>query len=259
MEKQLRTWELKNGLKITNNTIYDYWEDFEIITSKVFMDSIKANDPVIIDIGAQWGHFALHAALKLQQLNAYGSIIAFEPVTRNAKQLLHNFEQNFNEFGAFDLEVFEEAIGSDTGATEMFLYRDSDSHGMHQHPTGIVESKITVPIITFDYFIERENIPPEEISLIKMDIEGNEVNALRGMPKFLDNSNNDLTLITELSPLLLHQANENIVEYIRILSWYFRNISVIDEKEGKIKGLTDEWFSYKDNGSDRYCNLYCTK
>jgi FkbM family methyltransferase len=258
MERQQQTWQLENGLTITANTVYDYYDLYEPITTFAFMNSISKYDQTIIDIGSQFGHFALHAALKLKDSTSVNRIIAFEPVHQNAQQLRHNIGINFVNNLA-PIEVFEEAIGSKNGTVELFYYKYSDSHGMYQHPTGEVESKITVPITTLDSFIKRENVDPHEVSLIKMDIEGNELNALRGMTKFLDKSSENLTLITELSPLLLNQAHESILEYIRMLSWYFKDITVIDEKEHKLKRLSDEWITFKDNGSDRYCNLWCIK
>jgi hypothetical protein len=87
------------------------------------------------------------------------------------------------------------------------------------------------------------------VDVIKMDIEGNEPAALRGMENTLARSP-DARLFVELSPGALQAAGVSPESFKATLNAAFREVSMIDERNASLRPFTlDE--------SDRLCNLYC--
>lgn len=131
----------------------------------------------ILDIGANSGVFALSAAAAGAQF-----VHAFEPLPRVHRILESNFHLN-----AFKgVSVWPYAVGNESGMAELFdpgIGTDSPTSASlsaqfaHDHfgelPSTIVE------VITIDEFCVRKGIGP--VDLIKLDVEGFEEQALRGM------------------------------------------------------------------------------
>ncbi len=128
---------------------------------------------VVYDVGANIGYFTMLAARRVGQA---GQVYAFEPVARNAAAieraaLLNGFDR---------VTVFEKAVGASTGPSELLLARHIGgamlaSVGAPPDRSGSVE----VEVVALDNFIDERRLRPP--SLIKIDVEGAELEVLRGM------------------------------------------------------------------------------
>jgi FkbM family methyltransferase len=131
---------------------------------------------VFYDLGANIGLFTLLAA---RLVGATGRVISFEPDGDAAARLRRNIERN--QFT--NVTVIEAGVWSKSGLVN-FLPADSSSpdHGLGRFvdgataPTGIAKQ-----CLTMDDLIG--NAPPPDA--IKCDVEGAEVEALRGAEKLL--------------------------------------------------------------------------
>ena len=147
---------------------------------------IKEGD-VIVDIGANIGYYALQEA---RLVGDNGKVYAIEPVPENVELLKKNIE--LNDYS--NIEVFQLAVG-DVNKTD-YVYISDCRNTASMIKTQASINKVPVEVTTLDKFLENKPLP----SLIRMDVEGYEVEIIKGMGKLLK-SNKPLKLIVELHPL----------------------------------------------------------
>lgn len=131
---------------------------------------------VFLDLGAHLGIFALTLAA------AGHHVIAVEPHPRHAELLRASASAN----GLTDLQVVEAAVGEVSGSIPLVLY----GPWSHARPEASVEPAlvpaaevINVRATTVDELLADLGI--QRVDLVKMDLEGSEVAALRGMTRLL--------------------------------------------------------------------------
>ena len=73
----------------------------------------------------------------------------------------------------------------------------------------------SVQCITLDDYAENNNII-DKINFIKMDIQGNEYSAIKGMKKIIE-KNKKLSIITEFCPYFLAQVGLKNEEFLNLL------------------------------------------
>jgi FkbM family methyltransferase len=144
------------------------WEAEEI---SVFLELLGSHD-VVIDIGANIGFYSCLAAKRGKHT------LAFEPSPRN----LHYLNLNLWENRCDDIEVFPVGLGSQSGLQLMYGFGGMASliEGWAQSDQRHAE---LVPVHTLDAIIEgrfdRQRI------IIKMDVEGFELEVLKGASQTL--------------------------------------------------------------------------
>jgi FkbM family methyltransferase len=129
-----------------------------------------------IDIGSNIGLYSL----QLASINKKAIIYAFEPLSINYNQLVQNIKlNNFNNIYAKKL-----AIGHENTTIAISYSLKDNNLGEASISNKDGNEKELVSVITLDGFFEAEKV---KIDLIKLDIEGNELNALNGMINILKN------------------------------------------------------------------------
>lgn len=178
--------------KYSKSWFYHHFKDWEQNTFHI-LDYYKNNENgVCIDVGAWIGPTVLYSA------NIYKQIIALEPDPKAIKRLKRNLEQNdFN-----NITVIEKGLSSqngytnfggngDLGNSESTLLINNKNEFLSykgRHTTYYKEEQdniIKIKTITIDSLIEEYNINPQNISLIKIDIEGGEIIVVPAIEKFL--------------------------------------------------------------------------
>jgi FkbM family methyltransferase len=163
---------------------------------------LSAGD-VVVDAGANIGIYSQFLA---RCVGATGIVHSFEPAPENFKQLQSATRKLAN------VRLCQAALGESSGTSTLYL---SDKLNV-DHRTYATEedSRRTVPIdvIALDNYFERG----QRVDLIKMDIQGYELHALRGASRILAD-NSDLKLLVEFWPYGLKQAGVNWVELLETL------------------------------------------
>jgi FkbM family methyltransferase len=132
---------------------------------------------VFYDIGANIGFFSLIAA---RRVGPNGRVYAFEPVPENAAAISRS--ARLNGFEAVD--VFNVAVGSANGRTELMLARHIGGATLASvGPPPDLRGTIDVEIVTVDRLIAQRGLRPP--TLVKVDVEGAELDALKGMAETL--------------------------------------------------------------------------
>lgn len=136
---------------------------------------------VFFDIGANLGQYALIAA---QRVGPTGQVHAFEPSGRMFGELTYNVGLNgfgdictLNRAAVFD-RVGEAALSKYNAGAEVY-----GSLGKHRRPEGEIIGEERVPTVTLDEYVAQQQL--RRVHLIKLDIEGAELAALRGGQQLL--------------------------------------------------------------------------
>ena len=179
------------------------------------MPEIKAlgrflNDgDVFVDIGANIGLFTLNAA---NLVGESGNVIAFEPFKLNWNSLKKNV--SMNRYSSVKIENM--AIGEKNGEISLY-YDDSESNlGMVSFKEKGHSIKESIESITLDTYIENQSIT--KIDFIKLDIEGGEFNALKGMIETLNRFKPTL-LIEILNDEFYKDNNDSIENFLSNLGY----------------------------------------
>ncbi|NQV88639.1 MAG: FkbM family methyltransferase [Parcubacteria group bacterium] len=158
----------------------------EDITSgeKFFVENIlkkliKTQNPVLIDAGANIGEYST----LLRKIFPTSKIIAFEPNEDPFKNLKQISEKEKIEAFAMGLSSFKKEASIFVGAGESSKYGSLYKEIIKEihHHGSMVEKKTC--LTDLDSFCDENKI--NHIDLFKMDIEGHELEALRGAKKLL--------------------------------------------------------------------------
>ena len=137
----------------------------------------------IIDLGANLGYYPL---IEYKKLAGEGKIYAFEPSPKNYELLKRNIALNNADHL---INVYPYAGGEKSGKEKFYLSTHSNINTMipTEYTTGkpsrgIGGNYIEVEVIELSSFINDNG----KIDLIRMDIEGYEVEVLRGLKKAIE-------------------------------------------------------------------------
>ncbi|HKR02218.1 MAG TPA: FkbM family methyltransferase [Pyrinomonadaceae bacterium] len=157
------------------------------VLSEVIRPALEnANAPVVFDVGANVGDYAL----LVRRFAPAAQIYAFEPSGRTFEQLV----KNVAEAGAGDsIKPVNVGFSDEEKAIELYSYT-ADGHEASllssidlRLPTQVVDVKVEsaeqIRVQTIDGFCAAEGI--ERIDFLKLDIEGHEMAALRGASRML--------------------------------------------------------------------------
>jgi len=126
---------------------------------------------VVVDIGATFGIYALRAS---KMVGKKGIVIAIEPEPINFKILKHHIRIN----KVTNIVHVNSALGDRADIVKLYIR----GHLNHTIKQPRYESKyIMVPMLTFDHVMRLLKI--DEVDLVKIDVEGAEIDVIRGIKK----------------------------------------------------------------------------
>ncbi len=146
-------------------------KQYEYIENSVVIKADKGD--YVIDGGACWGDSTLYFA---NEIGKTGRVYSFEFVPENLEVLNKNID--LNEELKSNINVVKNALWSSSGEILKFSYNGPGTSVDNQTEN---QDSVEVKSIKIDDFVESNNIP--KIDFIKFDIEGAELNALKGATK----------------------------------------------------------------------------
>lgn len=170
---------------------------------------------VFFDVGANVGVYTLLAA---QLVGTSGQVHAFEPIAENTATIRAAIQSNM----ITQITVQQVAVGSHVGILNLFIGTPETSPEWRRDlrawasrvPSQRRPLQIEVPQISLDEYIQQHHLP--HVDVIKLDIEGSELEALRGGQHLLSRADAP-NLICEISPYLLAQQSldsRHLTEYL---------------------------------------------
>jgi FkbM family methyltransferase len=240
------TWTDVDGLQMIGRTIGHVahlraWQEGreEAHMTTLFKQAVRPGD-VVLDVGGYLGYFTLLAA---RAAGPEGRVIVVEANPQSQELLERNIERN--GFGD-RVELRRTAVAAEPG-TATFYWDASDGSTSGLAPPENTGGTYEVPVATVDSLLAAA--PP--LDVVKIDIEGGEVGALRGMSETLAHAKPGLKLFVELNPGALANADTSGEELLALLRGYGFTIDVIDEASRSLRRLGP------DEGLTTHANLYC--
>lgn len=177
------------------------------------LDCLNIND-FFYDIGSSVGLISIHAAKKL--IN--GEVVSFEPDPENQKCLKQNFKLNkLNNYNLIPI-----AVGETLGKLKLYTSGSNGFSPSLEKVNGI-ESFIEVKVNSIDNLISNKEIPYPTV--IKIDIEGAEYLALKGMKTLLASEKKPRIIFMELHPEFLPAFRTSIEEVLEFMTQFNYRIS----------------------------------
>ena len=172
--------------------------------SKIMTRLLRPGD-LVVDGGAHIGYHSLHMA---RLVGPRGRVEAFEPDPTNFELLEHNIAVNdYDNVNARDTAIWSRSC-------RKHLYLRDDHHGDHRlYDPGDERTRIEVQAVDLDSVLTSSLLSPR---LIKLDLQGAELHALRGMQQTLLGAE-DLALILELWPRGLRACGSDPRELFTML------------------------------------------
>jgi len=158
------------------------------------------NNGVFFDIGANIGMYSVYFMLNKPTTKLY----AFEPVS-----LVYRCLENSLQSIDGDIHLYNKAIGSINESKNIYKCNTNDGGHSFYNEIHQRESEL-VQVVNLDNFRESESIPLRNI--VKIDVEGFELQVLKGMKQ---------TLIKARPILLIESQNEDLAMHGEF--WHFFN------------------------------------
>ena len=213
--------------------------------TKLFIENIKEG-MTIIDIGANIGYYTLIAAKLIGKRK--GKVYAFEPELSNFNLLIKNIKLNNYK----NVIPILKAVSDQNGQIKLFLSESNrEGHRIYNFKEG--RRFIKVETITLDNFFKNKE---KEIDVIKMDIEGAEIAALKGMNNILK-VNQKLKLFIEFNPFILSKGSFNPIDLPKKILRHGFKIYIINEKF--LKPIFNAQIITQIASKEKIINLFCIR
>jgi len=191
-----------DSLRLSINKIYEEYE------TKLVKKIVKKDD-VVIDLGANIGYYTLIFA---KLVGDKGKVYAFEPDPENFALLKKNIETNCYQ----NVVLIPKAVSSKNGKQKLYLSNENKGSSSFIHRSTNKKNQKFVEVESIrldDYFAQK----PEQINFIKMDIEGHEEEALKGMTSLLQRSER-IGIMMEFFPYLIKTHGIDPKAYISLFN-----------------------------------------
>jgi FkbM family methyltransferase len=193
---------------------YSYEDELELL----FHDSVGV-DYTLIDCGANFGYWSV-----LVSSAPYGShkAVAIEPSSQNFAKLKNNSEINGNRF-----EAIRCAIGAHKGTARL----SGTKHEKFSITGDVDAGGEEVPVIALDDLLDDGKVSANGKYLIKLDVEGVEIEAIKGAVRLLQG---DVILLCEEHG---NDPNHTVSRYI--LDHTPLKLIVYDPRSNRMETVTE--------------------
>jgi FkbM family methyltransferase len=175
---------LPNSMPTVRTAASSERDHIDIVQLEWFAAAIQIGD-VVADVGAFRGTYTVIAAARAGK---NGRVYAFEPTPTNADVIAANLRLNRLQSR---VSIERLAVSDQAGTASFFAWEDASTNALIMHHDEAMVSSVNT--VTLDEFFRMRALP----RVVKMDIEGGEVHALRGAQRLLAS---DALMVCELHP-----------------------------------------------------------
>lgn len=173
----------------------------------------------VLDLGAHLGYMTQLAAAR------GAHVWAFEPNPETRALLVRGLERS----GLGDrVTVMPDALSDRDGKLPLFVSGGGDTSSLFEHDGGehVVEVKTRRGDDVFD--------PSLRLDVVKLDIEGGEVDALAGMGETLRRASERMAVFAECNPEALHRAGQTPETLVTLLCSHGLEVFMCDEEQRQL-------------------------
>jgi len=167
-------WWLARASTLDDRLLFGEFETAEIR----FVDRYLRPGMTVLDIGA---HHGLYTLLASKRVTTKGKVIAFEPSPRERQRLESHVRIN----SCSNVRIEPIALGSRTEQAELYIVHGAEDWCNSLRPPAIHEqiSILRVDVLPLDEYLTNAGI--RAVDFIKLDVEGAELDVLRGAQNLL--------------------------------------------------------------------------
>jgi len=206
----------KFTIRVSPQSLFYFSGKYEPNVTNLYC-SLLRKGMVVADIGASTGYYTLLAS---KIVGSTGLVLSFEPEPHRFRELVDNILINkCNNVKPFKLAI------SDKEGELSFEFADALGYGcvVRTRKSAEKSKKMQVKAVTLDSFLHSLSI--KEIDLVKIDVEGAELEVLKGMKEIL--SQRKVKIICEIHPKGLSSLGYSIEDVENILRKYGYKIYLI--------------------------------
>jgi FkbM family methyltransferase len=227
--------------KVTYKSFKEKQDAFEISLMKKY---IQSGDKVL-DIGANIGFYA---EILSTLVGTKGKVHCFEPDGINFGHLKKRCENLLN------VSINQKAVADKTQKIKIYTSKQLNVDHRTYKPDEY-DQEIDIDAISIDDYLSL-NSQDSEVNFIKMDIQGFEMSAVKGMEKTLLKS--DIKMLSEFWPFGMRKAGTSVLEYYRFLRQYNFYVYLIENQQ-LIELSEDKVITFLDLPETTYMNIFASK
>ena len=237
-----RVTDLPGGCRVTCDLSVPYeamvWLGLEEDRDLCVARRLLRPGSTFVDCGANIGLWSLIASPVVGEM---GRVIAFEPNPATSDKLAENVSANSLD----NITVVRAAVGARSGIASL---RCESSHNISALCDQTTAETITVPVVTLD-----EYIGDQPVHAIKIDVEGYELDVLRGAIRLIERQG--IWLCIEFNTIASKASRLADWEVHRHLSRQGYSARLMSDalRAGQTRPLPDRW---EIRG---YCNLFYSR
>jgi FkbM family methyltransferase len=182
---------------------YGVFKAYADRAERQLLKRVLSEGAVVVDAGANIGVYSMFLS---RCVGASGIVHSFEPSPENFRRLQSATRKLAN------VRSSQTAVGEHTGKFKLYVSDQLNVDHRTYATEGDSRRVLPIDIIALDDYFK----PGQRVDLIKMDIQGYELHALRGADRVLAD-NPDATLLLEFWPYGLKQAGANWIEVVDTL------------------------------------------
>ena len=173
-----------------------------------------------LDAGCNYGFYSFYTAA----ISNKNKILSIEASKITAQEFIKNLE--INNFK--NIDFYNKAISKENNNTITFNDSENDWESSQTHDNFEIKLKSKIKTTSIDYLLKSYNLKEYSV-IIKLDIEGNEINALKG----------GLNVIKNFFPLIIFEISKYVfnvksnIEYFKEFLINF-NYSIYNTRKEKI-------------------------
>lgn len=184
----------------------------------------------VVDVGSSVG---LHTLALARAAGAGGRVDAFEAEPRLAPNLQRMLDVN----GLSQVNLHAFAVGAEDGSTSFHVARTIGHSSLYSlGAEDLVREEVEVEVRALDSVIGST----ESVDFMKIDVEGAELDVIRGAKRVLENSP-QCSIIAECGPSHLRRIGVSTADWFEEFSVHGFKPFAITEPFGRLNGLTVDW------------------
>jgi FkbM family methyltransferase len=219
---------------------YHIFKTYADRAERQLLRKILPNAAVVVDAGANIG---IYSEFLSRCVGRNGVVHSFEPCPDNFMRLRSATGKLPN------VHLCPAAVGQHSGETMLYVSDKLNVDHRVYLSEGNARRAVQVPMVALDDYFKAG----ERVDLLKLDIQGYELHALKGAKRIL-NENPDIKLLLEFWPDGLKQAGVNWNELIEMLKGFAMNIMFV-----RADGLTPFEARKVRTDMNWYVNLFASR